>query len=75
MTTTQTFLVVWRDDGEHLQSSVDIGITDPHQMTNNDWVVAAARSEGWSDEDAAALVEQGYELLLVCDFPARFFDT
>lgn len=73
--THPTYLVVWRDDGEFLQSMVDIGVTDPHQMTNNDWVIAAAKSEDWSDEEAAALTENGYELILVCDFPATFYDT
>jgi len=41
-----TYLAVWRgDECEFIQSEVEIGINDPHQMTNNDWVVAAALSE------------------------------
>jgi hypothetical protein len=71
-----TYLAVWRgDECEFIQSEVEIGINDPHQMTNNDWVVAAALSEDYSPEDAQALIEQGYELILVCPMPTAFFNT
>ena len=72
--TTPDYLVVWQDDGPHIQSKVSVGTCDPQQMTNNDWVKAAALSEGYSFSDADDLIEKGYELLLVCIYPAAFYD-
>jgi hypothetical protein len=74
MSTTPTYLVVWRQDGEFLQSQVNIGILDPRQMSNNDWVSAAAKSEGYTSQDVADMLASGYEMILVCDFPAAFYD-
>jgi hypothetical protein len=75
MTNTQTYLVVWRGtEDQFVQSEVDLGICDPKQMTNNEWVREASLTEGYSAEDAAELTENGYELILVCPMPEAFFD-
>lgn len=70
----KSYLVVWRDEGEFTQSQVLMGVVDPHQMTNNEWVYDAAISEGYSEEEAKDLINRGYELILVCDFPSVFYD-
>lgn len=78
MTITNTYkgeyLVVWADDCGVIQSKVCLGIRDPHQMENNDWIFEAAKSEGYSDKEAQSLVERGYDLYLVSDFPSAFYD-
>jgi hypothetical protein len=71
MTTTQTYLVVWRADHDNfLQSAVDIGILDPQQMTNDEWVEAAADVEDYE----GSVLEDGYDLILVCPMPEVFYD-
>jgi hypothetical protein len=67
------YLVVWSDEGDVIQSEVELGILDPWQMTNNDWVTQAAKSESYTEEEIAPLLDRGYSLFLVCDMPERFF--
>jgi len=75
MTNTQTYLVVWRGtEDRFIHSEVDLGICDPKQMTNNEWVREAALTEDYSAEAAAELIKDGYELILVCQMPEAFFD-
>jgi hypothetical protein len=78
MTDTPKYLVIWRgDEDEFMQSEVDIGILDPHQMSNNEWAHAAALSEGYSRADADQLVNgtgNGYELILACPMPSAFYE-
>jgi len=73
MTYLNQYLVVWRSEGEVLQSSVKTD-ADPETLTNNDWVWLAANSEGMPDE-ADTILEEGYDLYLVCPFPSAFYDT
>lgn len=68
------YLVVWRDDGETLQSEVLLlSGTNPRSLSNNDWVEHAALSEGYTSEDVRSMLERGYDLYLVCDFPENFY--
>ena len=69
-----SYLVVWRDDNELMQSKVNF-LGDPETLTNNDWVALAAKSEGYSNVEVKGILERGYDLYLVCNMPAEFYDS
>ena len=76
MTNNQkSYLVVWRgDEAEFFQSQVCIGVNDPKQMANSDWVEEASKTEGYSESETEELLATSYELILVCDFPETFYN-
>jgi hypothetical protein len=67
----QTYTVIWRDDGDdYMFTVVDMGILDPLQMTNLEWVLEAADVEyvEWPEQEqiqAKADLLDGFELLAV----------
>jgi hypothetical protein len=65
------YLVVWKDNYGVIQSEVS---TDhPTLLTPEQWVILAAKSEGYSQEDVDTLIEDGYGLFLVCSMPTQFY--
>jgi predicted DNA-binding protein (MmcQ/YjbR family) len=69
-----TYLVVWRQDHDNfIHSEVDLGIVDPMQMSNNEWVTEAAKSEGYTAEELSDLLRHGYELILAVPMPSIFY--
>lgn len=74
---SRDFLVIWRgDEDEYLQSKVELpSILDPRKMTNNDWVKYASVSEGYTEAQSEAMLERGYDLIIVCPFPSEFYET
>ena len=70
------YLVIWRgDEAEFFQSEVDLGICDPRQMLNSDWVELASKTEGYSKSETEELIANSYELICVCDMPEAFYNT
>lgn len=71
------YLVIWRtDEDDFYQSCVELGeVVDARQMTNADWARAAAEIEGYSSDAIEALAMDGYELILVSDFPENFYGS
>jgi hypothetical protein len=67
----ETWLVVWRgDEDEYYQSEIE-----PFDIKNapaNEMVRRASISAGYSQETAEAMIESGYDLILVCTMPSRF---
>jgi len=66
-----TYTVIWRDAGDdYMFTEVDLGILDPLQMSNLEWVLEAADVEysEWSEAEqiqAKADLLDGFELLAV----------
>lgn len=66
-----TYTVIWRDDGDDFMfTEVDLGILDPLQMSNIEWVLEAADVEysEWSESEqiqAKADLLEHFELLAV----------
>jgi len=70
------YLVIWRgDEAEFYQSEVDLGICDPRQMLNSDWVEMASKTEGYSKSETEELIFDSYELICVCNMPDNFYNT
>lgn len=65
------YTVIWRDDGDdYMFTEVDLGILDPLQMSNLEWVLEAANIEysEWSETEqiqAKADLIEHFELLAV----------
>lgn len=65
------YTVIWRDAGDDFMfTEVDLGILDPLQMSNLEWVLEAANVEygEWSEAEqtkAKADLLDGYDLLAV----------
>lgn len=66
-----TYTVIWRDNGDDFMfTEVDLGILDPLQMSNLEWVLEAADVEygEWTEPEkiqAKADLLEGSELLAV----------
>lgn len=69
------FLVVWKDDADaYFQSKVTLNDgVDLGQMGLHDWVKLAAKSEGYEDFYVDSLIYYGYDLILVCSMPDKFY--
>ena len=73
---SNTYLVIWRgDEAQFFQSEVNLGICDPRQMLNSDWVELASKTEGYSKSETEELIANSYELICVCDMPEAFYNT
>lgn len=71
----KSYLVIWRgDEATFMQSEVKIGITDPMQMMNSDWLEEASKSEGYSKSETEALIAGSYDLICVCEMPTIFYN-
>lgn len=66
------YLVVWQGDHHVIQSEVTTS-ADGAMLSANEWVELAALSEGYDDDEIAWLLEDGYSLFLVCDFPTELY--
>lgn len=71
------YVIIWRDYADfgscEIFQSVVSTDRDPVNMTVDDWVRLAASSEGWRAKDINELIEDGYGLYLVCDYPDKFY--
>lgn len=69
-----SYLVIWKDDYLPMQSEVILLDTqDPNSLSANDWVSLAAKSEDYSDVEVRDMLDNGYDLYLVCDMPSKFY--
>lgn len=71
------YLVVWRGTEDNFMTS-QIRLpadTDPKSLSNGEWVVRAAMSEGYSVQDATALIESSYDFILACEMPSEFYGS
>lgn len=65
------YTVIWRDNGDdYMFTEVNLGILDPLQMSNIEWVLEAAEIEyaDWDEQEriqAKAELLDGFELLAV----------
>lgn len=66
------YLVVWQSDGPVIQSKVMFN-GDVTNVTEEYWVKVAAASEGYNLEEIDAIIETGYSLFLVIDYPTHFY--
>lgn len=72
-----SLLVVWRtDEDEFLQTHLVRCLTraEANDTSAEGFVRLAAMQEyGYTDEQAIAAIQLGYEFVLACDMPAQFY--